>query len=136
MFTKAERSSFSYWFAHWCAFNLTALNLKCWKFRFLFHDIEKPWLKLILRDYSKVQKIHRTNNKHHLTYKNPNKIDWVGLVVDWECSRLTKAEAQMNALETYQYFIDVRYKEGTLSEELANLLKSNVPPLLKKFRLI
>ena len=56
MFTKAERASFSYWFAHWCAYNMTALNLKCWKLKYLFHDIEKPWLMLFWRNYNKVQK--------------------------------------------------------------------------------
>ena len=34
MFTKEERNSFKYWFAHWCAFQMTALNLKCWKFKY------------------------------------------------------------------------------------------------------
>ena len=31
MFTKEDRSSFKYWFAHWCGFQLTALNLGIWK---------------------------------------------------------------------------------------------------------
>lgn len=56
MFTKEERSGFKYWFAHWCAFQMTALNLKCWKFKYLLHDIEKPWLKLIWKNYNKVQR--------------------------------------------------------------------------------
>lgn len=47
MFTKEERSGFKYWFAHWRAFQMTALNLKCRKFKYLLHNIEKPWLKLI-----------------------------------------------------------------------------------------
>ena len=47
MFTKEERSGFKYWFAHWCAFQMTALNLKCWRPKYLLHDIEKPWLKLL-----------------------------------------------------------------------------------------
>ena len=29
MFTKEERNGFKYWFAHWRAFQMTALNLKC-----------------------------------------------------------------------------------------------------------
>ena len=48
MFDKSQRSKFKYWFAHWCAFNMTALNLGVWKFKYLFHDIEKPWLMLFL----------------------------------------------------------------------------------------
>ena len=47
MFTKEERSGFKYWFAHWCAFQMTALNLKCWRPKYLLHDIEKPWLSLL-----------------------------------------------------------------------------------------
>lgn len=109
MFTKSQRSSFPYWFAHWCAYNMTALNLGCWKFRFLFHDIWKPFQKLIYKDYSKVQYKHRYNNKHHLSYwinrefsdKALTKLDYLGMIIDWECSRYTKAAAQKNAYETY-----------------------------------
>ena len=68
MFTKEERSGFKYWFAHWCAFQMTALNLGCWKFKYLFHDIEKPILRLFFK-YKTVQRIHRRNNRHHLEYK-------------------------------------------------------------------
>lgn len=135
MFTKEERSGFKYWFAHWCSFQMTALNLKCWKFRFLFHDIEKPWLKLILRDYSKVQKFHRRNNRHHIGYKNLDKTDWLGMVIDWECSRFTKEAAPMTAKETYEYFINVRYPNGTISKEVAEALMKNMPPILKELKL-
>lgn len=102
MFTKAERSSFKYWFAHWCAFQMTALNLKCWKFRFLFHDIEKPWLKLFL-PYEKVKKIHRKYSAHHPQSIRKNK-DYLAMVIDWECSRFTKGEAQLNAWETLNMY--------------------------------
>ena len=47
MFDKTERSSFKYWFAHWCSFNMVTLNQKCWKFKYLFHDMKKPFFKLI-----------------------------------------------------------------------------------------
>ena len=67
MFDKTERSSFKYWFAHWCSFNMVALNQKCWKFKYLFHDMEKPFLKLIL-PYKTLQKFHRFHNKHHPEY--------------------------------------------------------------------
>ena len=104
-FTKEDRSSFSYWFAHWCAFNMTAFNLKCWKPKYLLHDIEKPWLKLFL-DYSKVQTWHREHNKHHMLYPiihGKDTGDWEAMIIDWECSRFSKADAQMNAIETYDY---------------------------------
>ena len=43
MFYKTERSSFKYWFAYWYSFNMVTLNQKCWKFKYLFHDMEKPF---------------------------------------------------------------------------------------------
>lgn len=107
MFTKQDRSSFKYWFAHWCGFQLTALNLGIWKPKYLLHDIEKPWLKLFW-DYKKVQKWHRTHNNHHLEYglkHGWDKIDWEALMIDWECCGLSKQEAQLDARETLEYEI-------------------------------
>lgn len=98
LFKSEEKSTFKYWFAHWCAYNMVALNLKCWKFKYLFHDFEKPWLRLFL-PYEKVRNFHRRNNKHHLTYKNPSKIDWEAVMLDWECGRFTKADCPRNCRE-------------------------------------
>ena len=127
MFTKEERSSFKYWFAHWCAFQMTALNLKCWKFKYLFHDIEKPWLKLFLT-YDKVQHIHRTLNNHHLQYKYPNRIDWKAMVIDWECSRFTKEAAPLTARETMMMKIR---KDSSLK----HILLTNMLPILDKYKI-
>ena len=102
MFTKSERGTFKYWFAHWCAFQMTALNLRRWKPKYLLHDIEKPFLKLFW-DYKKVQKWHRTHNSHHIEYKG--QWDTYAMVIDWECSRFTKAEAQLNAYDTLKRMI-------------------------------
>lgn len=88
-FTKEERSTFSYWFWHWLAFNDMAREFGVWKFKYLFHDMEKPFLKLFL-PYKKVQKLHRKHNRHHLEYRKPEKRDWDAMVIDWECSRFTK----------------------------------------------
>jgi hypothetical protein len=104
-FSKDERSSFKYWFAHWSAFQLTALNMKCWKFKYLFHDFEKPWLKLFC-NYKTVQTWHREHNSHHLEYglkHGWDKCDWEAMVIDWECSKLTKLGAQLDARETLNY---------------------------------
>lgn len=105
MFTKEERSTFPYWFAHWCSYNMVALNLKCWKWKYLFHDIEKPFLRLFL-PYKKVQKIHRNHNKHHIEYfyKNPSKFDVEAAIIDWECSRFTKSTSPLTARETVDKF--------------------------------
>ena len=126
MFTKEQRSSFPYWFAHWCAFQMTALNLHVWKFKYLFHDIEKPFLKLILRDYKKVQKWHRSHNNHHLEYKNTGKIDWQALIIDWECSRFTKEQSPRTAREEME-----NYSKSWIYE----WLKDNMEPELNKLGL-
>ena len=103
MFDKKDRSTFPYWFANWCAFQMTALNLKCWKPKFLLHDIEKPWLMKIWKDYKRVQSYHRRNNDHHMIhYILTGKADWTAMIVDWECSRFTKSSAQLNACQEWE----------------------------------
>ena len=95
-FGKENRSSFSYWYNHWKAFNLVAIYYNAWKFKYLFHDFEKPWLKLF-KDYKEVQRIHRHNNAHHLEYKGAPNYDWDAMAIDWECSRYTKNAAPLTA---------------------------------------
>lgn len=128
MFSKEERASFSYWFAHWCAYNMTALNLKCWKFKYLFHDIEKPWLMLLWKDYDKVQKYHRVNNNHHLEYKNRDKIDWEAMVIDWECSRFTKIASPLAAREVLEHRVRNNHPFSTL-------MLTHISPILEKLHL-
>ena len=99
--TKEQRSTFKYWFYHVLAFNLVAKELHCWKFKYLFHDFEKPWLKLFM-DYQKVQKWHRTHNSHHLEYKGEK--DYEAMVIDWECSQYTKQSCTRGAVEETNYF--------------------------------
>ena len=102
-FNREQRSKFNYWFAHWCAFQMVALCLHIWKPKYLFHDIEKPWLRLFL-PYKKVQKIHRKFNRHHeqwLERHNHIPVDIDALIIDNECSRFTKQAATLTAL---QYF--------------------------------
>lgn len=114
MFTKEERSTFKYWFAHWCAFQMTALNLKAWKPKYLLHDIEKPFLKLFL-PYKKVQQLHRKYNRHHLEYwRDVNKIDIDAMIIDWECSRFTKISCPLNATETWVYEKNKAYDTGNM----------------------
>jgi hypothetical protein len=101
-FDKKDRSTFPYWFSHWAAYNLVAMKLGVWKPKWLLHDIEKPWLKLIWGDYKRVQKWHKHHNRHHIFYgrlHGLNKIDWLAAVIDWECSRYSKNAAQKTARE-------------------------------------
>lgn len=103
MFSKEERSTFPYWFAHWCAFNMTALNLRAWKFKYLFHDIEKPWLRLFW-NYDKVQRWHRYHSSHHLEYMHRGTIDIEAMLIDWECSRFTKSSSPLTARQEWEKF--------------------------------
>lgn len=131
-FTKEERSSFKYWFAHWCAFQMTALNLGCWKLRFLFHDFEKPWLKLVW-SYKKVQKFHRTHSKHHLEYGRLhgwNKLDVLGLIVDWECCGYTKVASPLDAFDT----LEMECSEIE-SEEERSIVRNLIMPKIKELGL-
>lgn len=109
-FTKEQRSTFSYWFAHWCAFNMTTLVHHAWKFKYLFHDFEKPWLRLIW-PYDKVQKFHRRHNSHHTQYKGGVwKLDFEAMLIDWECSRFTKISSPKTAREMFPNEIEMAQK--------------------------
>ena len=111
LFTKEDRSSFPYWFAHWCAFNMTALVLKIWKPKYLFHDFEKPWLMWLWKDYKRVQKWHREHNRHHIDYTGKKGWDFDAMIIDWECSRFTKESAPWNAWMTLEKVIKVKYPD-------------------------
>ena len=132
MFDENDKSSFPYWFAHWCSFQLCALNLGVWKFKYLFHDCEKPWLRLIW-PYKKVQKWHRTHNGHHLEYGLKygfDKIDWKALMIDWECSQMSKKQCPLNCREEM---------ENKLSEEkwqpYEKEIRTYLEPLLDSYML-
>lgn len=73
---------------------MTAINLGVWKPKFLLHDASKPWLQLVF-SRQRVRKWHRKFSNHHK--ESIRKIDAVEMIVDWECSHLTKPERQMNA---------------------------------------
>lgn len=128
MFRKNSRSTWRYWFAHWCAFQMTAINLGMWKFKYLFHDIEKPFMLSLLSDYSKVQRKHRENNRHHTEYgliHGWDKMDWEAAVIDWECSRFSKMDAQMNARETMEKLV-----QKPKWKPYEDIIRKNIEPIL------
>lgn len=108
-FTKDERSTWPYFWAHWMAFQMTAINLRVWKFKYLFHDWYKPWLKMFGVSYKKIQKFHKTQSNHHLEHldicSNPHKFDWEELIIDWECSQYTKEACPRNAREEMEFYL-------------------------------
>lgn len=118
MFPPEKKSTFSYWWAHYRAFNLMAMKLGVWKFRHLFHDIEKPFLKLFL-PYKKVRHFHRRYHRHHRGYRNPNRIHWLDVIIDNECGMYTKEDSPLNARAYCEYLLEHDVKDRELIEKHA-----------------
>lgn len=133
LFKDTEKSSFAYWFAHWRSFQLVAMLLGVWHPRFLLHDIEKPFLMWIWKDYPRVKQYHRTHARHHLAYTGDKDYDYLAMVIDWECSRYSKADAQMTAYETYDYELHKFMKAKDIDK--MKKLQLYVFPLLEKLNL-
>lgn len=133
-FDKSERSAWRYYFAHWCAFQMVALNLGIWKFRYIFHDWYKPWLKMFGMQYKDIQKLHRYNSRHHIEYFeshcNPSLFDWDAMIIDWECSQYTKKARSRNAFEEMKYIL-----ETSNNHYLKYILKRFMEPRLKELEL-
>lgn len=108
-----------------------AWKLNIWKPKWLLHDIEKPWLKLLWGDYKRVQKWHKHHNSHHIFYgrlNGLNKVDWLAAVIDWECSRYTKLNAPKTAREEADSLINSSTDKYTKDEIEA--VRTNVLPIL------
>lgn len=145
MFTEDQKSTFPYYFAHVCAYNMTALNLGVWKPKYLFHDWEKPWMLLLAKGLKKigllkhepyewVRNWHRTHRKHHVQYYKPPTLhhngrmpDVIEMIIDQECSRFTKLASPRNARQYFnanhhkwpepvQYWVEVELKHLGLWE--------------------
>jgi hypothetical protein len=129
-FEKKDRSTFPYWISHFLAYNLVAMKLGVWHPKYLLHDIEKPWLKLFWGDYKKVQNWHRHHNNHHIFYGRMhgiNRIDWLGAIIDWECSRYSKYAAPRTAREEVEWLI---YNEDKYTEDEKMEVRKNCYPIL------
>ncbi len=134
LFKDTEKSTFAYWFAHWKSFQLTAMLLGVWHPRFLLHDIEKPFLMFIWKDYPRVKQYHRTHARHHWAYTGNKGYDYLAMVIDWECSRYSKADAQMTAYETYDYELHKFIKAKDMDK--MKKLQLHVFPLLEELNLV
>ena len=129
-FTKEDRSSFPYWFAHWCAFQMVALNCHKWKFKYLFHDFYKPWMRLFI-SYDKVQMFHNKNSHHHLLYvflHGMEHADWTAMIIDWECSRFTKQAAQLNARDEKERIISTLRSLDLTNKTVRQLYELSLTP--------
>lgn len=132
-FTKDERSTWPYFWAHWMAFQMTAINLRVWKFKYLFHDWYKPWLKMFGVSYKKIQKFHKTHSNHHLEHldicSNPHKFDWEALIIDWECSQYTKEACPRNAREEMEFYLSNNLEDRYIKYCLDKFMKPKLDQL-------
>lgn len=103
-------TNIKYNLAHKKAFLKVEKELLCHNtLRGYLHDLDKLFLYFILPK-EKVSKLHRRYSKHH----NPvSRRDFVEMVIDWECSRITKPTKQRNAVQTL-YELHAEYKEDVL----------------------
>ena len=143
-FSKEERSSWRYFWAHWCAFQMVAITLGAWKIKYLFHDWYKPWLKMFGVPYKKIQKYHRTHSKHHIewllkngyyNYSMEKYFDWEALVIDWECSQYTKENCPRGAYEEMLNYLDNAKKTIPVCnfKYLKYMLENKMLPIIEKF---
>lgn len=115
-FTEDKKSTFLYWVCHWLCFQYVAIKLHVWMPWYIFHDIEKPLLMWMWKDYPKVRNWHRKHHRHHMEYDNGTIAPWLycdytGMVVDWECSHYTKMHAQLNAYEECCRLLEEAFEE-------------------------
>ncbi len=111
-FSKEERDSnkliyFKYWFCHWYIINKMAIMLGKWRIKYIFHDMEKPWINLFFG--SKIcKKFHISHNRHHLDYilYNHNKdCDYEEMILDFESARFTKNDEPLGSRETIDWIL-------------------------------
>ena len=127
-YKESDKGTFPYWFAHWRAYNSYAIEQGVWKPKYLLHDAEKPWLKLVM-NYEKVKKFHKSHNRHHLGYKGTKSFDYDAMILDWEVSRFTKEDALMNSIQT----MDKMYERGRVTYMQLEHLSWSVRYILKNF---
>ncbi len=78
--------------------------------RGFMHDIDKllwlyPIAMIVGRNKKWVQSIHRKNNRHHVECtKKRTRQDYIEMIIDWECARLTKSDKPLDAHDTMQKY--------------------------------
>ena len=132
-FTKSDRSTWRYFWAQRSAIQMVAITLGVRRPKHLFHDWYKPWLKMFGIPYKDIQHIHRRHSNHHLEWldrHSPANMDWISLIVDWECSQYTKEACYRNAREEMEWII-----EDTNDDFLIYILNRYMEPKLKELGL-
>ena len=73
------------------------------------HDMDKVFLYLII-SHERAHNIHTKHARHHKLKAKTNS-DYIQMVIDWECARITKPDKPLNARETlYKFYPDLEDK--------------------------
>lgn len=103
MFTLKERTSLKYIFAKWCAFNMVALKLKCWEFKYIFYNCDEFFMKLLHNN--NYHEYHKQNSKHHIEYLNshsPDKLNWKMLFLTWMANNTINTNNSNNIISSME----------------------------------
>jgi hypothetical protein len=109
MFKKSERKSLKFAFAKWCSYNMTALNYKMWKFKYLFYDYKVIIYRIfnINFDFQK----YRRKNKYYIesleTY-NIDKINWDDIFIGWQ-AMTNVMDNKPNNINVYKTLYSIKY---------------------------
>ena len=86
-------------------------------FRSLFHDLDKVILYRFMT-YKNVHNIHNKYARHH-ELKAKTQKDYIQMVIDWECARITKPDKPLNARQTlFKFYPQLQSKVLPILEEL------------------
>lgn len=108
MFKKLkERLSYiKYTWEHKKAFLKVEKKLRGFNtFRGYMHDVDKLFLyPMIWLSDEWIKNFHRNHTRHHDNNIPKTKEDYIEMIIDWESSRFTKPDKQLNAYDTMKTF--------------------------------
>jgi len=71
----------------------------------LLHDVDKIFMLLFTnKSVKEIQQNHRNKVRHHVNNQIKTEKDYIQMIIDWECSRYSKPDKQLNARETLDKF--------------------------------
>lgn len=106
-------NKFIYTFRHKIAFIVTEYNLTGKiTLRGILHDSDKLLLYLIPGiSLQFITNFHRKRSCHHFNNKQKTQKDYIQMIIDWECARMTKSDKPLNARDTLNtYFPQLKYE--------------------------
>lgn len=124
MINKKKWTKLKYTLKHKVAFLKTEKEITGkYSMNGLFHDMDKVFLFIFsTKDVKEIQKKHRETKKHHVDNDLiKEEKDYIQMIIDWECARITKPDKPLNAYDTLH--------------SIHPKVKSQVTPLLIKYKL-